>query len=245
MRPSTRPVPRSVRSRPAKYPPGGRNSSTTAFTRCTYRVIVGGQDGTLADTACVIEAAAAALLPGPLLSTVTASAVANLADASVKPLLTDLAAGATAVVVLPEHCDVQAVSEGNSWRLNGASGSVLGICAAQRILLPARAADGSQRWFVITPSPGLTIESQQGTDLCTDVGVVELADHVAAGQPRRYQAYRQSGPAASWWPSPRVLPPEQCAAALTPQPNTSARVSSSADRSALSRRCNTKQRRCW
>ncbi len=140
---------------------------------------LGGQDGTLADTACVIEAAAAALLPGPLLSTVTASAVANLADASVKPLLTDLAAGTTAVVVLPEHCDVQAVSEGNSWRLNGASGSVLGICAAQRILLPARAADGSQRWFAITPSPGLTVRSQQGTDLCTDVGVIELANHVA------------------------------------------------------------------
>src|ERR1700733_572506 len=139
---------------------------------------VGGQDGTLADMACVVEAAAAALLPGPLLSTVTASAVAGLGDASAKPLLTDLASGATAVVVLPEHCDVQAVSEGNSWRLNGASGSVLGICAAQRILLPARAADGSQRWFVATPGPGLTIESQEGTDLCTDVGVVKLAEPV-------------------------------------------------------------------
>src|ERR1700744_5866900 len=96
---------------------------------------LGGQDGTLADTACVVEAAAAALLPGPLLSTVTASAVANLADASVKPLLGELAAGATAVVVLPEHCDIHAVPEGHSWRLNGTSDLVLGICAAQRILL--------------------------------------------------------------------------------------------------------------
>src|ERR1700744_2024744 len=69
---------------------------------------VGGQDGTLADTACVVEAAAAALLPGPLLSTVTASAVAGLGDASAKPLLTDLAAGATAVGVLPQHAGVQA-----------------------------------------------------------------------------------------------------------------------------------------
>ena len=42
----------------------------------------GGQGGTLADMACVIEAAAAALLPGPLLSTATASAVASLADES-------------------------------------------------------------------------------------------------------------------------------------------------------------------
>ena len=139
---------------------------------------VGGQDGTLADMACVVEAAAAALLPGPLLSTVTASAVAGLGDASAKPLLTDLAAGATAVVILPEHCDVQAVRDGASWRLNGLSGSVLGICAAQHILLAARTGDGSERWFVATPGPGLTIESQEGTDLCTDVGVVRLADHV-------------------------------------------------------------------
>ena len=139
---------------------------------------VGGQDGTLADTACVVEAAATALLPGPLLSTVTASAVATLADASVKPLLTELAAGATAVVVLPEHCDVRAASEGTSWRLNGVSDSVLGICAAQRILLPARTSDGGERWFVIAPGPGVTVESQQGTDLCTDVGLFELTDHV-------------------------------------------------------------------
>src|SRR6202046_4462964 len=138
----------------------------------------GGPDGPLADMACLVEAAAAALLPGPLLSTLTASAVACLADASAKPLLTDLAAGATAVVILPEHCDVQAVPEGASWRLNGLSGSALGICAAQHILLAARTGDGGERWFVATPGPGLTIESQEGTDLCTDVGVVKLADHV-------------------------------------------------------------------
>jgi alkylation response protein AidB-like acyl-CoA dehydrogenase len=142
---------------------------------------VGGQDGTLADTACVVEAAAAALLPGPLLSTVTASAVASLADSSAKPLLTDLAAGTTAVVILPEHCDVRAVSDGNFWRLSGSSGSVLGIVVAQRVLLSANAAEGGEMWFVLdvtAQSPGLTIESQDGTDLCTDVGVLDLEDHV-------------------------------------------------------------------
>ena len=141
-------------------------------------VHVGGQDGTLADMACVVEAAAAALLPGPLLSTVTASAVAGLGDASAKPLLTDLASGATAVVILPEHGDIHAARDGALWRLNGLSGSLLGICAAQHILLAARTGDGSERWFVTTPGPGLTIESQEGTDLCTDVGIVKLADHV-------------------------------------------------------------------
>ena len=41
---------------------------------------IGGQGGTLMDTACVVEAAATALLSGPVLSTVTAGAVALLAD---------------------------------------------------------------------------------------------------------------------------------------------------------------------
>src|SRR6202012_4210741 len=75
---------------------------------------VGGPDRTFSHLAWVVEAAAAALLPGPLLSTATASAVASLADASAKPLLTDLAAGETAAVVLPEHGDVRAVPDGAS-----------------------------------------------------------------------------------------------------------------------------------
>jgi 3-oxochol-4-en-24-oyl-CoA dehydrogenase len=141
-------------------------------------VDIGGQGGSLVDMACVVEAAAAAMLPGPLLSTVTASAVASLADASVKPLLTELADGATAVAILPEHSDVRAVSDANSWRLNGTSGSVLGICAAQRILLCAQTADGGELWFVLDPSSeGLVVKAQRGTDLCTDVGVLDLFDY--------------------------------------------------------------------
>src|SRR6201992_3036135 len=41
-------------------------------------VHVGGQDGTLAEMACGVEAAAAALLPGPLRGTGTASAGAGV-----------------------------------------------------------------------------------------------------------------------------------------------------------------------
>ncbi|MBV8177846.1 MAG: acyl-CoA/acyl-ACP dehydrogenase, partial [Mycobacterium sp.] len=87
---------------------------------------VGGQGGSLADMGCVVEAAASALLPGPLLSTATASAVASLADASAVSLIADLAAGATAVVVLPEHSDLRAVADGDGWRLSGSSGPTLG-----------------------------------------------------------------------------------------------------------------------
>ena len=165
-------------SRPANCPPGGRNSSIVAFTRCTFQAHVGGQDGTLADMACVVEAAAAALLPGPLLSTVTASAVASLARCVGQAAADRSGRRRDGGRDSARACDVQAVPDGASWRLSGSSGSVLGICAAQHILLAARTGDGSERWFVATPGPGLTIESQEGTDLCTDVGVVKLADHV-------------------------------------------------------------------
>lgn len=142
---------------------------------------VGGQGGGLADTACVIEAAAAALLPGPLLSTATASAVAGLADPSAASLIADLAAGTTAVVVLPEHSDVIAVSDGDGWRLHGSTASTLGILVVQRILLAAHTDDGDHLWFALdadrSAGPAFRLEQQQGTDLSTDVGVLHLADH--------------------------------------------------------------------
>ncbi len=112
-------------------------------------VDIGGQGGSLVDMACVVEAAAAALLPGPLLSTATASAVARLADVSAKPLLTELAEGATAVVILPEHSDVHAVSDGDAWRLTGRrapcweSARHNTSCSARRL---RTAVNGGSRW---------------------------------------------------------------------------------------------------
>ena len=64
-------------------------------------------------------------------------------------LIADLAAGATAAVVLPEHSDVRAYADANGWRLTGSSDSTLGICAAQRILLAALAEDDAELWFVL------------------------------------------------------------------------------------------------
>ena len=68
-------------------------------------------------------------------------------------LLTDLAAGATAAVVLPEHSTVRAVHDGDSWRLNGSTGTTLGICAAQRILVAAHAGR-ADLWFVLDAGSG-------------------------------------------------------------------------------------------
>lgn len=141
----------------------------------------GGQGGTLADMACVIEAAAAALLPGPLLSTASASAVATLADDSAATLIADLAAGATAVVVLPEDSGVRAVRDGDRWRLSGTTSTMLGICAAQRVLLAAQDVDHAELWFALDLGSGVSgasVEQLGGTDLSTDVGELTLTDHV-------------------------------------------------------------------
>ncbi|OBK71242.1 acyl-CoA dehydrogenase [Mycobacterium sp. 1274761.0] len=141
---------------------------------------VGGQGGTVADLGCVIEAAAAALLPGPLLSTVIASAVAALADESGAALTAALAGGATAAVVLPEHSDVRAHRHADGWRLSGSSASTLGLCAAQHVLLAAHT-DGTDMWFALETSgadeAGLSIAQQRGTDLSTDVGTLTLSDY--------------------------------------------------------------------
>ena len=163
-----------------ELPPWWQEFTARGFHSVHLPEDVGGQGGSLGDMACVVEAAAAALLPGPLLSTATASAVARLAGPSTSSLIADLAAGATAVVILPEHSDVRAVRHGAGWRLSGASGSQLGISAAQRILLTAHTDDGDEQWFVLdasSQSADFAVEQQQGTDLCTDVGALHLTDH--------------------------------------------------------------------
>src|SRR5690242_3113660 len=91
-----------------ELPPWWQEFTAHGFHAVHLPEKIGGQGGTLADLACVIEPAAAALLPGPVLSTTTASAVAALAGDSAASLLAELAAGLTAAVVLPEHSHVRA-----------------------------------------------------------------------------------------------------------------------------------------
>jgi alkylation response protein AidB-like acyl-CoA dehydrogenase len=140
---------------------------------------VGGGGGALIDAACVVEAAAAALLPGPVLSTVTAGAVALLADdgPSVRTLVGRLTDGAPGTVVLPDG-DLRASATADGWVVTGTSGATLGMCSAQVILVAAPADDGLV-WFVLDPSsPTVRIDAFRSTDLTTDVGTLRLDDHV-------------------------------------------------------------------
>ena len=43
---------------------------------------------------------------------------------------------------------------------------------------PTTAQNSGSCWTRRSPGTGLTIEQQRGTDLCTDVGVLHLADHI-------------------------------------------------------------------
>jgi 3-oxochol-4-en-24-oyl-CoA dehydrogenase len=143
---------------------------------------VGGQGGQLADMACVIEAAANALLPGPLLSTATASAVALLATGTpaADSLIGDLAAGATAALVLPDHSDFRAMpDDGGGWLVSGSSGLTVGICSAQKIIFPAGTKDDGYIWLALDNTASkLRVEPRRSTDLTTDVGVLRLEEHV-------------------------------------------------------------------
>ena len=141
---------------------------------------VGGQGGALMDTACVVEAAATALLPGPVLPTVLAGAVVLLADDSTEKhaVLSRLAEGASAAVVGPDGNRLRATRSDTGWTVRGESTATLGICSAQVILVAASADDGLV-WFTVEPShPGVDVEVLNGTDKTTDVGLLRLNDYV-------------------------------------------------------------------
>ncbi|OBB60537.1 acyl-CoA dehydrogenase [Mycobacterium sp. 852013-51886_SCH5428379] len=136
---------------------------------------VGGQGGTLTDAACVVEAASRALLPGPLLATVTAGAVAALAaDSSADALLTALAAGEPAAVVTG---DFTAVRTDDGWQVSGASAVTQAVGAATRVLLRVNDSDAT-RWLAVeTGADTVTVEALEGTDLTVDTGILRLSDH--------------------------------------------------------------------
>lgn len=142
---------------------------------------VGGQGGRLIDAACVLESAGKSLLPGPLLPTVAAGAVALLADPtpSAQSLLRDLAGGATAAIVLPDD-GLHARAEDGQWLISGASEVTAGVCAARIILVGARAPDGDVVWAVVdSETPTATAEPVSGTDLVADAGILRLDDYRA------------------------------------------------------------------
>jgi alkylation response protein AidB-like acyl-CoA dehydrogenase len=144
---------------------------------------LGGQGGRLIDAACVLESAGKALLPGPLLPTVTAGAVALLADPDqpAESLLRDLASGLPAAVVLPAGGDFRARADGRRWAISGGSDVTAGVCSARVVLVCARTGDDEDVWVLVdTEKPTAAVESLHGTDLVADVGILRLSEYDAA-----------------------------------------------------------------
>ncbi len=144
---------------------------------------LGGQGGRLIDAACVLESAAKALLPGPLLPTVTAGAVALLAEPepAAESLVRDLASGVPAAVVLPNGGDFWARRDGQRWLVTGASEITAGVCSARAILVGAATDDDEIVWVPVdTGQPTAKVESAAGTDLVSDVGILRLDEYGAA-----------------------------------------------------------------
>jgi alkylation response protein AidB-like acyl-CoA dehydrogenase len=137
----------------------------------------GGQGGGLEELAVVVEAAGAALLPGPFLPTVMASAVVTLADdgPTRSALLTEFASGATGAVVLPTH-GVTATPDGDGWALSGSSLPVLGLLSASVVIVGARCADFVVWVRLDLEAPGVARQALEGTDLTRDVGRLNLDD---------------------------------------------------------------------
>ncbi len=144
---------------------------------------LGGEGGTLVDASCVLESAAKALLPGPLLPTVTTGAVALLADQTpaAESLLRNLASGVPAAVILVDNGEFHARADGSQWLVTGTSEVTAGIGAARAILVGVHTQDSGVMWVSVdTGKPTATVESVHGTDLTTDVGILRLADYCVA-----------------------------------------------------------------
>lgn len=146
---------------------------------------VGGGGGSLLDVACVLEAAATAMLPGPVLPTVIAGAVAMLADdePAARDLLGRLAQGMPGAVVADRDV-LRATATEHGWTLNGSTSAVPGLCSAQVVIVTARSA-GRTLWLIVDPTaPGVESSPLDGTDKTVDVGVLRFDDYACPAQHR-------------------------------------------------------------
>ncbi|WP_029432425.1 acyl-CoA dehydrogenase [Blastococcus sp. URHD0036] len=141
---------------------------------------VGGDGAGLTELAVVVEAAGRALVPGPLLPTVLASALLARSGGAA-PVLTAFAGGATGCLALAAGNVVAREADGG-WVLSGETGPVLGALAAEIVVLAAQTPGGA-RWFVLDAGRAgrLARHRAEGVDVTRDVGRLEVPDlHVPA-----------------------------------------------------------------
>jgi alkylation response protein AidB-like acyl-CoA dehydrogenase len=144
---------------------------------------VGGQGGSIDDLAVVVAEAGRALLPGPLLPTVCASAVVSTADIDDAAIgvLKRLADGTTATVLGPRSPLTISEHDGRA-RLDGESAATLGAASAELFVVaaqpdPAAGAAAAPSWLVVDRrSAGVDVDVLNGVDLGRDLAAVRFRD---------------------------------------------------------------------
>ncbi|GHF82766.1 alkylation response protein AidB-like acyl-CoA dehydrogenase [Amycolatopsis bartoniae] len=137
---------------------------------------LGGAGGTVTDLAVGLEAAAAALAPGPLFGTVLAGLVlAREPDSTpAKELVPALADGSARAAVAFGPGSVIATPTEDGFRVCGRTDPVLDADSAAHLVLAADSA-GETVWFVLPPR---SVETAEGFDLTREVGFLVLDEEV-------------------------------------------------------------------
>lgn len=159
----------------------------------------GGQGGTVADTAIVVEEFSRRLVPGPYVSTVLASAaVAAAGDCKAATRgLSSFAEGARGALVLPTGTISAAAADGG-WELRGTA-PVLSLLSADLLVLGFTAEGVTRFALVETGCAGLSRTAAPCTDLTRDAGTLELSglkigsEEILAGLSEVHVATLQAG----------------------------------------------------
>lgn len=137
----------------------------------------GGADAGLLELAVALEQSGYGLIPGPLLPTVSASAVISShgTDAARTTLLPRLASGTTGALGLAPGT-VTLDGDGDEVIASGTTVPVLGALGAEILVLAGRCREETV-WFVVSATDaGVERVGEEGVDLTRDVGRVRLSE---------------------------------------------------------------------
>ncbi|MDJ0358062.1 acyl-CoA dehydrogenase [Paenarthrobacter sp. PH39-S1] len=142
----------------------------------------GGQGGSVADTAIVVEEFGRRLVPGPYVATVLASAAVAGAEeckASTRGLAL-FAEGATGALVMPSSA-LTAVATDQGWRLRGST-KVSSLLSAEYLVVGFNAESATRFALIDVQTPGLKRIAATCSDLTRDAGSLVLEGLVIDGE---------------------------------------------------------------
>jgi len=137
----------------------------------------GGTPVSMAGLAAIVEEAGMRALPSPLLATLSATLVlTSCAEPAAQTWLSTLGSGATASLAVTDQtgswqakdCSVEAVADGDQYRLTGAAAFVQDAAKVDHFVVQCRTQSADLLVVVPAGAAGLTIESDQIHDLTRD-----------------------------------------------------------------------------